>query len=56
MSYVVASAVKDLVNKKGMNSAGDLAGAASDFLAAALEKACGRARANGRTTVRPEDL
>jgi histone H3/H4 len=56
MSYVVASAVKDFVNKKGMNAAGDLAESASAFLAAALDKACSRAKANGRKTVRPEDL
>lgn len=56
MSYVVASAIKDYVNGKGFNSAGDLSEAASAFLAHALGKACDRAKANGRKTVRPEDL
>ncbi len=56
MSYVVASAIKQFVNDKGFNAAGDLADAASKHLAAALGKACDRAKANGRKTIRPEDL
>lgn len=56
MSYVVASKVKELVKRHDMMSAGDL----SDALSAAVEKAvgeaCGRAKANGRKTVRGHDL
>ena len=56
MSYVVASKLKDLVKKHGMMSSGDLADAVSAMLEAAVEKAVGRAKANGRKTVRAEDL
>lgn len=56
MSYVVASKVKELLKKQGMMSSGDLADAASSMLEDALKKASARAKANGRKTVRPEDL
>jgi len=56
MSYVVASKVKELLKKQGMMSSGDLADAASAMLEDALKKASARAKANGRKTVRPEDL
>jgi histone H3/H4 len=56
MSYVVASKIKDLVKAKGMMSSGDLGDAASKMLEDALAKAVARAKANGRKTVRPEDL
>ena len=56
MSYVVASKVKDLLKAQGMMSSGDLADAASKLLEEALKKASARAKANGRKTVRPEDL
>jgi len=56
MSYVVASKIKDLVKKQGMMSSGDLADAASKLLETAIAKASARAKANGRKTVRPEDL
>ena len=56
MSYVVASKLKDLVKKNGMMSSGDLADAASQLLEDAITRATTRAKANGRKTVRPEDL
>ena len=56
MSYVVASKIKEFINAKGMMSAGDLAEHASKFLEEALAKAVKRAAANGRKTVRGEDL
>ena len=56
MSYVVASKIKDLVKTKGMMSSGDLSDAASKLLEDAVAKAVARAKANGRKTVRPEDL
>jgi len=56
MSYVVASKLKELVKKHGMMSSGDLADALSKHLEGAVATACNRAKANGRKTVRPEDL
>ncbi len=56
MSYVVASKLKDLVKKHGMMSSGDLADAVSAYVESAVAKASDRAKANGRKTVRPEDL
>jgi len=56
MSYVVASKVKDLLKAQGMMSSGDLPDAASKMLEDVLKKAAGRAKANGRKTVRSEDL
>jgi histone H3/H4 len=56
MSYVVASKLKELVKQLGMMSSGDLADAASAQLEASVRKAVSRAKANGRKTVRAEDL
>ncbi|TSC58918.1 MAG: hypothetical protein Greene041619_296 [Candidatus Peregrinibacteria bacterium Greene0416_19] len=56
MSYVVASAIKDLLKKHGMMTAGDFPDAASKYLEAALTMAAKRAKDNGRVTVRGYDL
>ncbi len=56
MSYVVASAIKELLKKHDMMTAGDLSEAASKYLEEGLVKAAKRAQANGRKTVRPEDM
>jgi histone H3/H4 len=56
MSYVVASAIKEYLKKKGMMTAGDFPDAASKFLEMHLEKAALRAKDNGRVTVRQHDL
>lgn len=56
MSYVVASAIKELLKKHDMMTAGELPEAASAFLEAALKAAVKRAKDNGRVTVRPCDL
>ncbi len=56
MSYVVASAIKDLLKKHGMMTAGDFPEAASAYLEAALKMAAKRAKDNGRVTVRAHDL
>lgn len=56
MSYVVASKLKELVKKHGMMCSGDLADAASAALEELVSKAVGRAKANGRKTVRADDL
>lgn len=56
MSYVVNSKIKEYVNGKGMMSSGDLAEHASKMLEWVLSQAVQRATANGRKTVRAEDL
>ncbi len=56
MSYVVASAIKELLKKHGMMTAGDFPEAASAFLEEAVKKAAMRAKDNGRVTVRAHDL
>jgi histone H3/H4 len=56
MSYVVASKLKELIKKNGMMSSGDLADAVSALIEEAVKKATARAKANGRKTVRAEDL
>ncbi len=55
-AYVVASAVKQYVNGKGMMSSGDLSEFVSAFVEQSLHMAVERAKANGRKTVRGEDL
>lgn len=56
MSYVVASAIKDMLKKLGMMTAGDFPEAASAAMEEMLKKAAHRAKENGRVTVRPCDL
>lgn len=56
MSYVVASKLKELIKKLNMMSSGDLADAVSSVVEEGVKKAVARAKANGRKTVRPEDL
>ncbi len=56
MSYVVASKVKDLLKSKGMMTAGDFADHLSKEVEALVSKAAKRAGANGRKTVRGDDL
>lgn len=55
-NLVVGSKVKDLVSKEGLRSSGDLTEALSKYIGDKLYKAIERAKANGRQTVRPEDL
>lgn len=50
------SRIKDFVKDKGLRCDGDLPDAASEKLASLLDRAAERAQANGRKTVRPEDL
>lgn len=50
------SRVKDFVKDKGLRCDGDLPEAAGEKLADLLDRAAERAKANGRKTVRPEDL
>lgn len=53
---VVQSKVKEFISKQDMNSSGDLADALSGVVEKLLTRAIERAKANGRKTVRPEDL
>lgn len=55
-SLVVGSKVKDAVKGAGCNMAGNFPEALSAAVADLVAKACGRAKANGRKTVRPDDL
>lgn len=56
MSLVVVSKVKEFVNAKGMMSSGDLGDFVSGLAEWLLAEAVKRAAANGRKTVRGEDL
>ena len=56
MSYVVTSKIKEYINGKGMMSSGDLSDHASKMLEWVLAQGVERAKANGRKTVRGEDL
>lgn len=56
MSYVVASAIRDLLKKHGMMTAGDFPEAVSKHIEEEVTKAAKRAKDNGRMTVRPYDL
>lgn len=55
-SFVVASALKQHVNGKGMMASGDLPEFASGLCEWLLEEAIKRAKANDRKTVRGSDL
>ena len=56
MSYVVGSKVKELIKKAGCNTAGDFVTALSEVVECKTSKACKRAKANGRKTVRGTDV
>ena len=56
LQLVVGSKVKEMINKKGCKTAGDMIEAVNQEVAAILEKAIARAQANKRSTVRPQDL
>ncbi|NMB76704.1 MAG: hypothetical protein GYA21_16430 [Myxococcales bacterium] len=53
---VVVSKVKDFIKSKECMTAGDFPEALSKAVYDILEKACARAKANKRSTVRPEDI
>lgn len=56
MSYVVGSKVKALIKDNGGNTAGDFVDALSAMIEMEVKKAVARAKANGRKTVRANDL
>jgi hypothetical protein len=53
---VVVNKVKAFIRSKNCQSASDLPQALSAHLYATLRRACERAKANGRVTVRTQDL
>jgi histone H3/H4 len=53
---VVSSKVKTLIREHGLKCSGELVDAISGSVVIILTKACERARANKRATVRPEDI
>ncbi|MCC7138655.1 MAG: hypothetical protein IT460_09550 [Planctomycetes bacterium] len=55
-NMVVASKVKDAVRGAGVRAAGDLVDAVNAAVGGLLKAAIGRCKANGRGTVRPQDL
>ncbi len=55
-NLVVGSKVKDVIRGAGVRAAGDLVDAVSAQVGNMLKTAIGRCKANGRGTVRPQDL
>lgn len=55
-SLIVASKVKAYVKSKKMMTSSDALGAVSDSVYSTLDAAVARAKANRRSTVRPQDL
>ena len=53
---VVASKVKEVISKAGFNTSGDFVEGLSKHVEAEVAKAIERCKANGRKTVRPEDI
>ena len=56
MGYVVSSAVKDLIKKSEMNTAGDFTEALEKEIESIVKRAVARAKSNDRKTVRPGDI
>ncbi len=52
---VVASKVRSYLKGKGVKMSGDLPGALNKKVMMVLDEAAGRARANRRSTVKPQD-
>lgn len=55
-NLVVGSKVKEMIKNSGVRMAGDLLNALNGAVAGHLKAAVGRAKANNRGTVRPQDL
>jgi hypothetical protein len=55
-SYVVQSKVKGLVKRAKMKCSSDVVDAMNKMITVHVAKACERAKANGRKTVRAADL
>jgi hypothetical protein len=55
-TFVVQSKLKGLVKKNKMKCSSDVVGAVNKLISTHIGKACERAKANGRRTVRGADL
>ena len=55
-TLVVGSKVKEAIKNQGVRMAGDLLDALNGTVSGLLKAAVGRTKANGRGTVRPQDL
>jgi histone H3/H4 len=55
-TLVVVSKVKDYIKTKGCQTSGDAIPALSDEVKKLIDKAVERVHANGRQTVKPQDL
>ena len=55
-SLAVTSRIKDYISSKGLRSGSDIDKAVTTVIAAKLDRAIDRCKANGRQTVRSEDL
>lgn len=55
-SLVVGSKVKALIKSHECMTSGEFLGALTEYVNWAVGKACERAKANKRSTVRPQDL
>lgn len=53
---VVASKVKAYVRERGMNTSGEAISCLSDKMYAILDEATARTSANGRKTLKPQDV
>jgi len=53
---IVASKVKAYMKSKNMNTSADAIGSLSDKVYCMLDEATARTRANGRKTVKPQDV
>lgn len=56
VNLVVGSKVKEMIKGHGVRMAGDLLDALNGAVAGHVKAAVGRAKANNRGTVRPQDL
>lgn len=55
-TLIVVSKIKDYIKSKGCQTAGDAIPALSDEVRKLLDKAIERVHANGRQTVKPQDI
>lgn len=55
-TLIVVSKVKDYIKAKGCQTAGDAIPALSKEVQKVIDKAIERVKANGRQTVKPQDL
>jgi len=55
-TLIVVSKVKDYIKAKGCQTAGDSISALSEEVRKVLDRAVERVQANGRQTVKPQDI